>query len=431
MGGGPAGESSPVDPAGESSPVGAAGSAVSPVAWIDASAGAAGDMLLAALIDAGADEAAVSSAIARLAAATGEQLALQVTSVRRHGLRATRVVVAAASSQKHRGLTEVLALVSAAGLPVAADAFATRVFGRLADAEAQVHGIRAERVAFHEVGALDSLADVIGCAVALDSLGLLAADAAVTVSSVGLGSGSVATAHGPLPVPVPAVVRLLSDAGAPVSAGPAPSEGELCTPTGAALLAELAAEWGPMPAMTVRSAGSGAGSRDPASHANIVRALVGAPARRAPAWGSSALRLVESTIDDLDPRLWPDALEALQTAGAIDCWLAPVLMRTGRPGQVVTALTPADTIDSVVRTLLRVTTTLGVRVTDVRRLALPRDQVEVQVGGQPVRVKRGWLDGAVVTVQPEFADARAAAELLSIPIADVLDAARAAAKGLP
>ncbi len=388
-------------------------------------------MLLAALIDAGADQAAVSSAVARLSAATGERLTVQLTSVRRHGLRAARAVVQAGPSTVHRGLADVLELINASTLPRAAAEFAGRVFGLLADAEAQVHGVPAERVAFHEVGALDSLADVLGSAVALDSLGLLAADAAVTVSSVGLGGGSVATTHGPLPVPAPAVVRLLADAGAPISAGPGQGQGELCTPTGAALLVALAAGWGPMPPLIVHSVGSGAGSRDPASHANIIRVLVGAPAGPAPALESAALRLAESTIDDLDPRLWPDALDALHTAGAIDCWLTPVLMRTGRPGQVVTALTRADTLDSVVRALLRVTTTLGVRVTEVSRLALPRDQIEVQVGGQPVRVKRGWLDGAAVTVQPEFADARAAAEVLGIPIADVIDAARQAARGLP
>ncbi len=404
---------------------------MSTAAWIDATAGAAGDMLLGALIDAGADQAAVSAAIGRLEAATGERLTVHLTSVRRHGLRATRAVVDAAPSQEHRGLAEVLALLGAANVPAAAAEFAARVFGLLADAEARVHGVPAERVAFHEVGALDSLADVIGTAAALDSLGLLAADAAVTVSSVGLGSGSVSSTHGPLPVPVPAVVRLLSDAGAPVSAGPPAVEGELCTPTGAALLAALAAGWGPVPAMTVRSAGSGAGRRDPAGHANILRVLVGTSADQATALRPAMLRLVESTIDDLDPRLWPDALDALHVAGAVDCWLTPVLMRTGRPGQVVTALTPAGTLDSVVRTLLRLTTTLGVRVTEVSRLALPRDQVEVQVSGQPVRVKRGWLDGAAVTVQPEFADARAAAGRLGISVADVLDAAREAARRLP
>ncbi len=403
---------------------GAAGA--SATAWIDASAGAAGDMLLAALVDAGADEAAVGAAIGRLAAATGEQLDVQFSSVRRHGLRAIRAAVETGPSRAHRGLADVLALIDAAGLPAPAGAFAARVFTLLAGAEAEVHGVPAERVVFHEVGALDSLADVVGCGAALASLDLLAPGSRVTVSGIGLGSGSARSAHGPLPVPVPAVVRLLSDAGAPVSAGP--GDGELCTPTGAALLAALAVGWGPMPAMTVRSAGTGAGTRDPADHANILRILVGEPAGQAPAWQSAPLRLVESTVDDLDPRLWPDALDALHTAGAIDCWLTPVLMRTGRPGQLVTVLTAADLLDSVVRTLLRVTTTLGVRVTEISRLALPRDQIEVRVAGQLVRVKRGWLDGEPVTVQPEFADARAAAGLLGVPVADVLDAARQAAR---
>ena len=399
---------------------------MSEAAWIDATAGAAGDMLLAALLDAGADQAGVESALARLSAAAGEQVTVRLENVRRHGLRARRAVVETAPSTVHRGPEQVLALVAAVQLEPTAARFAAIVFGLLATAEARAHGVPAEQVRFHEVGALDSLADVIGCAVALHSLRLLNAGAAVTVSSVGLGSGTVAGAHGRLPVPVPAVVELLAGAGAPAGAGP--GEGELCTPTGAALLAALAAGWGAMPPMVVRSAGYGAGSRDPAGHPNVLRVLAGQAAGRAPSWQTASLRLVEATVDDLDPRLWPDALEALHTAGAIDCWLSPALMRTGRPGQVVSALTQPDTADSVVRTLLRVTTTLGVRVLETDRFSLPRDQVEVQVDGQLVRVKRGWLDGEAVTVQPEFADARAAAARLGRPVADVLDAARLAAR---
>ena len=397
-------------------------------AWIDATAGAAGDMLLAALIDAGADETAVRTALARLSDAAGELITLRLENVRRHGLRARRAVIEASPSSVHRGPAEVLALVAAAGLAAPAAGFAAAVFSKLAEAEARVHGMPAEEVRFHEVGALDSLADVTGCAVALDSLGLLAVGASVTVSTVGVGSGSAATAHGRLPVPVPAVIELLAGAGAPVSAGPGTGErGELCTPTGAALLATMAAGWGPVPPMTVASAGYGAGSRDPASHPNVLRVLAGQAAAAEPSWQSASLRLVESTVDDLDPRLWPDALEALRTAGAIDCWLSPALMRTGRPGQVVSALTEPDTVDSVLRTLLRVTTTLGARVHEVSRFSLPRDQIEVQVRGQLVRVKRGWLDGEAVTIQPEFADARAAAAVLGLPVGQVLDAARQAA----
>jgi pyridinium-3,5-bisthiocarboxylic acid mononucleotide nickel chelatase len=399
---------------------------MSAAAWIDAGAGAAGDMLLGALLDAGADADAVDAAIGRLSTAAGEHVTLRRDSVRRHGLRATHVVVEGTASTVHRHLADVLALVTAAGLTDPAAAFATRVFGLLATAEARVHGVPADAVEFHEVGALDSLADVTGTAVALDSLGLLAPDAAVTVSAVGLGTGTVHSAHGPLPVPVPAVLQLLADAGAPVSAGP--GAGELCTPTGAALLAAVTAGWGPVPPMVVSSSGCGAGGRDPDSHANVLRVLTGIAAGSGPAWQTASLRLVESTVDDLDPRLWPDALTAMHGAGAIDCWLTPVLLRNGRPGHVVSALTGPDAVDPVVRALLTATTTLGVRVLEVSRLALPRDQVEVTISGHPIAVKRGWLNGEIVTTQPEFADARTAARALGLPPGQVLDAAREAAR---
>ena len=399
---------------------------MSTAAWIDASAGAAGDMLLGALLDAGADLAAVESAITRLSSAAGEGVTLRRESVRRHGLRATHVVVDGTTSTVHRRLADVLALVTAAGLAGSAEAFAIRVFGLLASAEARVHGVPAAEIEFHEVGALDSLADVTGTAAALDSLGLLGPDATVTVSSVGLGHGTVTGAHGLLPVPVPAVLQLLADAGAPVGAGP--GAGELCTPTGAALLAAMASGWGPVPPMVVGSSGYGAGGRDPDSHANVLRVLIGTAAAQAPAWQTASLRLVESTVDDLDPRLWPEALAAMHAAGAIDCWLTPVLLRNGRPGHVVSALTGPDTVDPVVRAMLRETTTLGVRVLDISRLSLPRDQVEVEISGHVIPVKRGWLDGEIVTAQPEFADARAAARALGLPLAQILDAARQAAR---
>lgn len=398
-------------------------------AWIDASLGAAGDMLLAALIDAGADRRAVGAAFAALSAATGEDIALEVTGVRRHGLRAARAVVRAPDSTVHRGLADVLAVLGRAGLPGPARQLAERVFRLLAAAEARVHGVAAGEIRFHEVGALDALADVAGCAIALDSLGLLAPAAAITVSGVAVGSGLTGSAHGRLPVPVPAVVALLAAAGAPVSAGP--GDGELCTPTGAALLAAVASGWGPLPPLVVTAAGCGAGARDPAGHPNVLRVVLGERPDPARPWRAATLRLVESTVDDLDPRLWPDALEALRTAGALDAWLSPATMRGGRPAQVVTALAAPDTAESVARAMFRVTTTLGVRVSEVERLSLPRDAVAVDVAGQRVRVKRGFLDGEPVTLQPEFADARAAAAAAGLPLADVIDTARERARTAP
>jgi pyridinium-3,5-bisthiocarboxylic acid mononucleotide nickel chelatase len=226
---------------------------------------------------------------------------------------------------------------------------------------------------------------------------------------------------------VPAVVQILAAAGAPASAGP--GAGELCTPTGAALLAAMSAGWGPLPAMTVRASGCGAGARDPGGHANVVRVIAGEQVSAPQSWRVVELRLVESTVDDLDPRLWPDALDALQSAGAVDAWLTPVLMRTGRPGQLVSVLAAPDTVDSVARALFRTTTTLGVRVTDVERISLQRDTVDVEIAGHKVRVKRGILDGQPVTLQPEFADARAAALAADLSIADVIDTARELGRG--
>jgi pyridinium-3,5-bisthiocarboxylic acid mononucleotide nickel chelatase len=398
-------------------------------AWIDASAGAAGDMILAALLDAGADLAVVESALARLSSAAREQVTLRLTDVRRHGLMARQAVIETGPSAAERGLGEVLAILEATSLPGPAHSFAASVFRLLAAAESKVHGVPPDDIRFHEIGALDSLADVVGSAVALDSLGLLDASALITVSAISLGTGSVRTHHGLLPVPVPAVIRLLADVGAIAGAGP--GDGELCTPTGAALLVAMAANWGPLPPMTIRSTGSGAGSKDMAGHANVLRVMTGDLVDSPQSWQVAALRLVEATVDDIDPRLWPDALAALQAAGAIDSWLTPVLMRNGRPGHVVSALTAPESAHPVARALLRETTSLGVRITDVERIALPRDSVRVDVAGYPVLVKRGFLDGMPVTVQPEFADARSAATSAGLPLAEVIDRAREAARALP
>lgn len=401
--------------------------------WIDATHGAAGDMLLGALLDAGADVGAVRGALAALAVAGSEPIGLAVDQVRRHGLRATHAVVTAAPSSVRRGPADVRALVLGAGLSDAARGFALAVFDALADAEARVHGVDTAEVHFHEVGALDSLADVVGCSVALDTLGLLGAGVVRRVSTVGLGGGTAWTGHGRIPVPVPATLELLARAGAPVSAGA--GDRELCTPTGAALLATLATDWGPLPELTVRAVGSGAGTADPPDRPNLVRVVIGdrvTPTGRGGAsWREDELLVVEATIDDLDPRLWPDVLDGLHRAGAADVWLTPVLMRHGRPGHVLTALTGHDVLDAVFGALVDATTTLGVRVHGVARRALHRDTVAVEVDGAPVEVKRGLLNGRAVTVQPEYAAARAAAGILGLPVRQVLDRARALALSIP
>ncbi len=392
-------------------------------AWIDASAGASGDMLLGALLDAGAPLEAVAAAVAALGV---EPIEIRPHQVRRHGLRATKADVAVHDGAASRTLGDVLALVAAANLQPAVAAFAGEVFRTLGAAEAGVHGEEVERIHLHEVGALDSLADVVGCAAALDALGLLRPDAPVVVGSVALGSGSVQTSHGPLPVPVPAVLAILAGRDAAVAAG---GDGELCTPTGAALLATLAKEWGALPPMRIDAVGVGAGSADPPERANVLRVVLGSPvAPSGVPWRRDDLIELEATVDDLDPRLWPAVLDSLVAAGAVDAWLTPVVMRKGRPGHVVTALVAEEAVDAATRALFTQSTTLGVRLRPVARRALPRDEVVVSVDGFDVRVKRGLLDGRPVTVQAEYTDAAAAAERLGLPVRTVLERAAALAR---
>ncbi len=408
------------------------------VVWIDAGNGAAGDMLLAALLDAGADLTAVRAGLRGLGTLDGETLDVTVRRVRRHGLAAALAEVHApapdaAPGHDHghhhghgptRTLPAITAILTRAELPAPARDFALAVFERLARAEARVHGTDVTDVHFHEVGALDAIADITGCALALHGLDLLGATTRV-VSPVAAGSGTVRTAHGPLPVPVPAVLELLREAGAPLRSHPAAME--LCTPTGAALLAELATGWGNAPDCVPRAVGTGAGRADPAGHPNVLRVLVG-EAAPPPDWAATTLHRLDSTVDDLDPRLWPDVLAALRAAGAADAWCTPALMAKGRPGQVLSVLVDAERLDAVCRMVFEQTTTLGVRVSAVERRALRRDRIETRVaGGATVGVKRGFLGDRVVTAQPEYDEVRAAAAATGRPPREVMaEAARLA-----
>jgi uncharacterized protein (TIGR00299 family) protein len=390
-------------------------------------------MLLGALLDAGADLGRVNSSLSALGATP---LRVSVEEVRRHGLRAVKAEIvtpdgpAEVAPAPARSLGAVLETVERADLPEAVRRVAVEAFSILGKAEGRVHGTDAREAHLHEAGALDAIGDVVGSAAALDSLGLLDPAARVVVSAVALGSGSIRSAHGRLPIPGPAALQILADVGAPVLAGP-PLEGELCTPTGAALLAAIAGEWSAIPAMRVRAIGIGAGTTDPSTHPNVLRAVLGTQTASA-ASGDDYLReemlVLESTVDDLDPRLWPGVLEAMVRAGSADAWLSPVLMRKGRPGHVVTALLAPSALEAVARALFEQTTTLGLRIHGVQRRALARDEVEVRLDGEKVRVKRGYLDGRVVTAQPEFADAETAAAAAGKPVRFVIEQAAAKAR---
>jgi pyridinium-3,5-bisthiocarboxylic acid mononucleotide nickel chelatase len=257
--------------------------------WVDASHGAAGDMLLAALVDAGADLAAVREGLGGIPV---EPVELELTGVRRHSLRASLVTVHAPDTEVTRNLADIVFIVSHANLVEPVRTFALEVFSRLAHAEARVHGVSSDEIGFHEVGALDAIADVTGCALALHSLGLLQPCVRV-VSPVAVGSGTASTAHGLVPVPAPAVLELLTDAKAPIRGHSAPVE--LCTPTGAALLVTLATEWGPAPSCTAVAVGVGAGRRQPQDHPNVLRVLVGEQSGHAD-WTLAGMSRIDATI---------------------------------------------------------------------------------------------------------------------------------------
>jgi uncharacterized protein (TIGR00299 family) protein len=373
--------------------------------WVDASAGASGDMLLGALVGAGVPLAVLQDAVD---AVSPEPVTLRVEQVTRAGFAATRVHVEVADSVHHRTWRDVRSMLDDA--PPAAVA----AFERLAVAEGAVHGHDPLDVHFHEVGALDAIADVVGVCAGFAHLG--ASD--VVVSPVAVGSGSVRGAHGVLPVPPPAVTELLR--GVPSYAGP--GVGESCTPTGAALLATLATAWGPQPALVTDRVGVGAGGRDPETHANVLRLLVGAPSG-SPAPGTERLQVLEANVDDLDPRVWPAVIEALLAAGARDAWLTPVLMKKGRPAHTLHALAAPSEVEAVRAEVFAQTSTIGVRTTAVDRVALPRESVEVDVDGQVVRVKM-----TPSTAQPEYDDVLAAARALGRPVRDVLAEASARAR---
>jgi pyridinium-3,5-bisthiocarboxylic acid mononucleotide nickel chelatase len=395
------------------------------IGWVDASSGASGDMLLGALVGAGVPVGVIAEAVEKVAP---EHVAIVPEAVSRNGFAATRCHVEVADSTTHRTWADIRELLASAGLHEDVRVLAHDTFDRLATAEAAVHGTSPDDVHFHEVGALDAIADVVGVSAGLAHLGL----GRLVVSPVAVGSGSVRGAHGVMPVPPPAVTELLR--GVPSYGGPEGSPTmELCTPTGAALLVTHATDWGPQPAMTVREVGVGAGGRDPEGHANVLRLLVGeevASTGSTTRDGSTSRGAVvlESNVDDLDPRLWPPVLAALLDAGASDAWLTPILMKKGRPAHTLHVLVRPDRVDAVRREVFRHTSTIGVREVAVGKTALERAMRSVTVDGERIAVKLALLDGEVVNAQPEYEDVARVATSTGRPVKAVLAAAVARAQ---
>ncbi|WP_205629084.1 nickel pincer cofactor biosynthesis protein LarC [Jiangella muralis] len=380
--------------------------------------GASGDMLLGALLDAGASLAAVRASVAAIGV---EKVDITRQPVRRAGMVAIKAQVIVAETHHHRRWAQIRRLLVDAPLADEVRDRAVAVFERLAVAEGLVHGVPPEDVHFHEVGALDAIADIVGVCAAVEDLGLRH----IGADTVGVGSGTVRTQHGLLAVPPPAVVALLSGTGVTITAGPAARE--LCTPTGAALLTTLVDHWGPMPAMRVERMGTGAGTADFAEAPNVLRVLLGDRLTGDDDTASAGSVLLEANVDDLDPRLWPAVIDRLIAVGADDAWLTPVLMKKGRPAHTVSALAAPELATAVRDVLFRETSTIGVRETAATKHALARTEGTVELDGHRVRVKYAWLGGAVVNAQPEYDDLAEVAAATGRPLKEILARAVGAA----
>ena len=385
-------------------------------AWIDASAGVAGDMLLGALIDAGADLAVVQHAIDAVIADSVRLFATPVTRAGQHANRVSVEVITQDVPVRDWKTIEDLIVTADLAAPVRDRALAS--FGRLAEAEGRVHDVPAERVHFHEVGALDSIADVVGVAAALHSLEV----DSISASAVAVGSGRSRGAHGDMGVPVPAVVELA--AGWKLFAG---GSGELTTPTGMALVSTMAERCEDLPLLILEASGAGAGSRDTPGRPNLTRVLIGERVTHPDDHLSEADVLIEANVDDLDPRLWPGVLTSLIRAGAADAWLVPIIMKKGRPAHTVSVLARPDQAAYLRYLLLTLTSSIGVRETTVRKTALPRGWVDLIVAGSCISMKIAHRHGTIWQVTPEFDDLERAADEQDRSPITVLEQAMAAA----
>ena len=379
-------------------------------AHFDCVSGIAGDMTLAALISAGWPEAELQALPARLGL---EGVVITVRAVRRGPFAALHVEVRTSEAQPHRHLHHIDAILDKADLPARVRDGAKAVFRKLAEAEAEVHGSTVAKVHFHEVGAVDAIIDITGVLLGLEALGI----ESVSASALPLGSGSVDSQHGRIPVPAPATALLLR--GAPVHGGPV--EGELVTPTGAALLITLVSHWGDPPPFRLQAVGTGAGTKDFPAHPNIVRVLVGE--RSSSMTSERTVAVLETALDDDNPQFVAATLQRLLAAGALDVMVAPVTMKKGRSGLwLVIVAEPADA-HRLAEIVLAETSTLGVRVREERRIELPRRIMDVETVYGTVRVKVGVLPAGTERVMPEFESVFSVAEQSGASLREVSAAA--------
>jgi uncharacterized protein (TIGR00299 family) protein len=406
---------------------------VSRLLYFDCFSGISGDMVLGALLDAGLPMSALKGALGSLAVGGYHVHAERVL---RAGISATKFVVeedgvrhahphdhasepqapspeprahSHSHSHPHRSLPEIYGLIDKAALSPAGRDRAKALFERLAEAEAAIHDMPVEKVHLHEVGALDSIIDIVGAVFGLEWLGV---DRIVS-SPLNVGGGMVHSAHGHFPVPAPATVKLLGSA--PVYSGTV--QKELVTPTGALLVSSYASSFGPIPAMAIDQVGYGAGDNDFPSTPNVLRILVGRAADARPA--GERVVVIECEIDDMNPQLFGVAMDRLYAAGALEVFYVPVQMKKNRPGTLLTVVAPPQLRSSLSDIIFTETTTIGVRYAELDRECLRREHVTVKTSVGDVRMKLAWRDGRLVNAVPEFEDCNTLAAANHLPVKEI------------
>jgi len=383
------------------------------IAYFDCFSGISGDMVLGALVDAGADLDRIEHELRKLKL---DGWRISAEKVQRRAIFATHVKVEANEHHHHRGLSVILRMIDEAGLAPRAAERARKIFTRLGEAEAHVHQVPVEKVHFHEVGAVDSIVDIVGAAIGFELLGL----DEFACSALDVGGGQVKTAHGLLPVPAPATAELLRGA-------PTYSSGilrELVTPTGAAIATTLSTRYAEIPRMTLRAVGYGAGTADLAEKPNVLRLLLGeyAVSEVGEYWGAP-VTVIETNVDDMSPQIYGYFAERALAAGALDVFSTPAQMKKNRPGLLVTILCDADKVSRLVDLLFRETTTIGVRTHEVRRKTLDRELVPVETAFGSVRVKLSRMNGSLLNATPEYEDCQRIAADRNVPLKEVIAAA--------
>ncbi len=381
------------------------------LAYFDCFSGISGDMILGALVDAGVSIEALRSELAKLDL---PGYTINAEKVKRSGFAATKVhVLLDEKRQPARHLSDIRKIVETSGLSTSIKEKSMKIFERLAEAEAAVHGTTPDNVHFHEVGAVDAIVDIVGSVAGLNMLGI----STIAGSPINLGSGTIKSAHGTLPVPAPATAELLK--GIPSYGSLIPFE--LTTPTGASILGTLSASFGPMPQMKINSIAHGAGGREIPGQPNVLRLMIGDPVT---AYSEDASVVIETNIDDMNPQVYDYLIEKLMQQGAQDVYLTPIIMKKGRPAILLSVLTDKTKTEVMLDTIFRETTSIGVRILEVGRKKLTREIKEVDTIYGKIRMKISSRGDEILTATPEYDDCRRIAEEKQVPLKTVMEEAK-------